>query len=607
MGPIWKNLVVVALGAPLLVYVIAAFRTPRSKVSTLGAYFTARKEVGAAPVANASLAYTFQVTTLFPFLFWGIQGWVLPAIVNAVCLGIGIALFRSKLPRILELVNTYGQTKTLHGLLGTTFESKGVTKIAAGVTILGMLGVAVAEAYWGMQILTILVPADTPEYYALVFGALFFVLAYLWYGGAWGSMQTDMWQLVFAYIGFSFTLVFCIVSCLSSSGTTTPEMFIVGILMAIGAVLSVLTRLKCGINPLSTMRPGSANTTSGSVEDEQSKTERFIRSLLSLGTFVALIVLAVAFGVLAFRSWSKGSFAPLINPGSEGWIAIVALAWMPLAFQFVDMSQWQRLQALAGTSEEIQSRARRSTSLFAIESPFSWLMCLALGTLVLVTVPEVATAPDKAGALSAFPRLLIESNNFWSIAAAFTFMVAVMAIMLSTIDSAILAAMYTFVGDIREAQFSENSAANSATTDGPTNQDNPETAAQARDLGAGKAWAFVMVAGISAAVVGLGAVLGKPEQLIGILVGFFGAMLALLPAVIAMLAKKPKLNGDAVAAGIVMGVMAALALGVWSLIVPDQRFLGTPVQWYGAFAGPVVSGTVALLLSPLLAGVRPKD
>ena len=604
MDLIGKNLVVVALAVPLVVYVVAAFLTPRGKVSTLGGYFTARRETGAAPVANSSLAFTLQVATLFPFLYWGIQGWILPAIVNAVCLGIGIWLFRSKLPRILELVNADGDTKTLHGLLGTAFDSKRVTKIAAGVTILGMLGLAVAEAYWGMQILTILVPADTPEYYALVFGALFFVLAYLWYGGAWGSMKTDTWQLVFTYVGFSITLVFCISRCLSSSGKTSSAMFIVGILMAVGALMSVWTRWKCSISPLSTMRLNTANTSTGQAEQESSRAVDLMRELLSVCTYIALIVLAGAFVWLAFRSWSERSFVPLGNPGNGGWISIVALACMPLAFQFVDMSQWQRLQALAGDRKKVLSRARRSTLVFAVEAPFSWLMCLALGTLILGAVPEIETAPDKAGALSAFPRLLIESGDPWSILVAFTFMVVVMAIMLSTIDGTILAAMYAFVGDIREAQFEGSVEANP--TDDVNQGENPAPVAarQRRDLAAGKKGAFGMVAAIAVAVLVLGAMLGKPEEMIGILVGFFGAILALLPAVVAMLAKQPKWDGDAVACGIVGGVMAVMALVAWGLIDPDHRFLGTPVGWYGIFAGPVVSGVVAMLLTPFFARWR---
>lgn len=600
MDVIWKNLVVVALAVPLVVYVVAAFRTPRAKVSTLGGYFTARRGVGAAPVANSSVAFTFQVATLFPFLYWGIQGWILPAIVNAVCLGIGIALFRSKLPRVLELLNAHGDTMTLHGLLGTTFDSKRVTKIAAGVTILGMLGLAVAEAYWGMQILTILVPADTPEYYALVFGAFWFVLAYLWRGGAWGSMQTDMWQMIFAYVGFSITLVFCVSRCLSSSDTTRPEIVVVAILMVVGAVMSIWSRVKCKIDPLSTMRPSVVSATSDSPVDTEPNTKIVIRRLLSWGTFAALALIGVAFAVLGYRSWSHGSLAPLTNPGSDGWIAIVALACMPLVYQFVDMSQWQRLQALAGDRAKALSRAQRSTFVFAIESPFCWLMCLALGTLILATVPEIATAPDKAGALSAFPRLLIESGDPWSIVVSFAFMVAVMAIMLSTIDTAILAAMYAFVGDIRGAQFEGSEEANS--TDDANHHERVDELAdqQRRDMAAGKASSFWMVAVVSGAVVGVGAVLGKPEQMIGILIGFLGAMLSLLPAVVAMLWKKPKWNGDAVACGIVFGVVAVMALVAWGLKAPDQGFLGTPVGWYGVFAGPAVSGAVAMLLTPLL-------
>ena len=95
MNDVAKYFLPVALALPLVAYVWAAMSTPRSKVSTLAGYFTAYKQVGAAPFANSSLAYAFQVATLFPFLYWGVAGQIVPAIVNAICWGVGIFLFRA--------------------------------------------------------------------------------------------------------------------------------------------------------------------------------------------------------------------------------------------------------------------------------------------------------------------------------------------------------------------------------------------------------------------------------------------------------------------------------------------------------------------------------
>jgi hypothetical protein len=169
-----KYFLPVALALPLIAYVWAAMSTPRSKVSTLAGFFTAYKQVGAAPFANSSLAYAFQVATLFPFLYWGVGGQILPAIVNALFWGVGIFLFRAAFKSIAQRLDGSKDPKTLHGLLGETYPSDAVEKTggsrlswlgrfwiaysskpvqltAAGVTILAMLGVALGEAYWGRR------------------------------------------------------------------------------------------------------------------------------------------------------------------------------------------------------------------------------------------------------------------------------------------------------------------------------------------------------------------------------------------------------------------------------------------------------------------------
>lgn len=415
-------LVIIALALPLVVYVWAAMGTKHEKVSTLANYFIAYRQVGAGPFANSSLAYNFQVATLFPFMYWGIQGQVLPAIVNSIFLGLGIVLFRRCLPAILRsLDGSTHQPRTLHGLLGDAFSSRAVQQIAAWVTISGMIGVALAEAYWGMQVLRVLVLEDTVAFYTLVFGALMFVMTYVWYGGTWGSMRTDQLQLVFSYLGFTGVFVFAIASFLyAGPSTARPESGLVSALMLAMGALAVGVRLRYKVMPISAMSANDADSIIAHDPDDRGWDR--LSMWLSRAILLACVLLAVCFGVIFIRSFGTISLSPLKNPGDPGWIGVMALIVMPLCFQFVDMSAWQRMQAIGGTQQGISDRARRGLLVFAVESPFSWIMCLALGTLVITVMPQLADAPDRAGPLAAFPRLLIESGSFLHIAVALSFM-----------------------------------------------------------------------------------------------------------------------------------------------------------------------------------------
>jgi Na+/proline symporter len=564
-------LVLVAVVVPLAIYVWGALRVPRTVVSTPADYFIAYRRIGTSPFADSSLAYAFQVATLYPFLYWGITGQVLPAIVNAVCWGLGILLFRAFLTPILARLGGGAGPRTLHGLLGDAFHSRAVQRIAAGATIIGMLGVALAESYWGMQVFRVLVPEDTQPFFAMMMGALLFVLLYIWYGGTWGSMKTDMLQLVFAYIGFTCVFLYALWVFFRTGAAYRAESMVVSALMLVGAAAAVLVRLRFKVMPISGVSPLAE-------EDPTEAVWRRLARVMSLLTFCALVVLALSFGFLMMRSLPSMSLAPLLKPGDPGWLGVAALMFLGLFFQFVDMSAWQRIQAIGGTPTERRSSALHGLLVYAVESPFSWILCLALGTVLITVVPELATAQDKAGPLAAFPRLLLASGALGRVAVATLFMIAVMAVMFSTIDSALLAVMYAFVGDIKGCRFE--------TAEELTDEVKVRNAR--RELLLGKKAAFWLVLAICGGVVLLGALLKTPDRLIGILVGFYSAMLALLPAVVMMLRGARRWSGTAVATGMSVGVVVAVGFTLWGLREPSK-------SWWAVFAAPAFAAVVPLL------------
>ncbi len=68
------------------------------------------------------------------------------------------------------------------------------------MTILGLLGVALGEITWGSQAVSI-VAKDQAARYAVMALMMFFVFAYIGYGGQASSFRTDQLQLVFSYTG----------------------------------------------------------------------------------------------------------------------------------------------------------------------------------------------------------------------------------------------------------------------------------------------------------------------------------------------------------------------------------------------------------------------
>ena len=56
---------------PLLIYLFAALSVKKDIIKHPDDYFSAFKKVGKTEFTSSSIAYGFQVSTIYPFLFWG--------------------------------------------------------------------------------------------------------------------------------------------------------------------------------------------------------------------------------------------------------------------------------------------------------------------------------------------------------------------------------------------------------------------------------------------------------------------------------------------------------------------------------------------------------
>src|SRR5437588_12906257 len=106
---------IIVIGVPLLIYVIGALSVRKSDLKHPDDFFTAYRKVGITAFSSSSIAYAFQVSTIYPFLLWGASNFYLIPAVNTLCWGLGIFLFYLCFNRYKRFI---GQGVTLHGFLG---------------------------------------------------------------------------------------------------------------------------------------------------------------------------------------------------------------------------------------------------------------------------------------------------------------------------------------------------------------------------------------------------------------------------------------------------------------------------------------------------------
>jgi hypothetical protein len=126
---------------------------------------------------------------------------------------------------------------------------------------------------------------------------------------------------------------------------------------------------------------------------------------------------------------------------------LLSLIILPLGWQFVDLTNWQRLLAVRAHEHNdiatLHQSIRKGLLTYAVESPFTWAIFLFFGLLALTSLPEV----KFEDLLVDITKHLISARDSLSQIIGFAFVSGVFAIMLSTVDSFLVGIMFAFAYD----------------------------------------------------------------------------------------------------------------------------------------------------------------
>lgn len=412
---------------PLIIYAITSFTIPRKSIQSPDDFFIAYKKIGTTPFANSAIAYAFQVATVYPFLAWASSKIILIPFLNSVFWGVGILLFSLFVPKMKDFI---GSDITIHGFLGRKY-SASIRFWTSVLTIIGLSGVAIAEIVWGSQVLSSVI-TDKKYLYFIIFLIAFFALIYTSYGGQMSSIRTDQAQLIFSYLGILGLLLYLFF-------VTLKTRVVFDSFLSIGVIF-----LACYIPLLLFKRNGWKFLAIGAVTGYSKTITRVSNILISL--------LLIALALVAFYSiFSKYvnfsfSFANVNQLEGFGIPGLLSLILLPLFWQFVDMTNWQRILSLQTPANRQGAQIRdiqKGLLTYAVESPFTWVIFIVLGLFLATNNPALTVNNIFTEA----PIYFMKSESILDNILGYGFIVSIFAIMLSTVDSVIAAIMFAFIYD----------------------------------------------------------------------------------------------------------------------------------------------------------------
>lgn len=530
---------------PLVIYLIVALAGKKEKINHPDDYFSAFRKVGETEFTSSSVAYGFQVSTIYPFLFWGASMFLFVPFVNAIFWGVGILLFYLSFNKISKYL---GKGKTLHGLIGKTYGNK-ARVVASYLTILGFVGYIIAELWFGSRVLLAVFPSNNWIYFS-AFIFVFFISIYLFKEGQISSIKTDQLQLTFTYLGVFGIIIYLLYA------TFKNEQEISGALNWGLLIIIVLALIILFIRKLKFIKIYSA-------------IDNLLNIVVSL-LFASIIILGI---MLLFNNGSNFQLGNFVNLEGFGYLGLISLIILPLSWQFVDLTNWQRILSVKNDKSEIVNRSiKKGLLTFSIESPFTWILFLIFGLLISTAYSNL-TFEDI---LIDFPKQMINSESTFETVIGYTFIVSIISIMLSTIDSFIMGIAFTYTYDI-------NSKSKKLIDKNETLDKNQLDSILAK----GKIFGFITVLlSIGLFVVFDKYVKGGGDLFINLLLTFYTASLSFLPLVIGLIFLKKRASENWAILSMSISSIISIGIGVYAVISNPEY------AWYPIIVCMVLSFSI---------------
>jgi hypothetical protein len=437
----------------LALYFVPAVLFKRNRYLLSRDYLVSARGASDGVFQNSSLAYALQLATFGPFFVWGLSGDWIPGVWNSAFYCLGLLLlytFRRQIADFLREALAQDRSITIHEFLARSHGgSPWIRVIASGLTVVALWGIVMAEMFGILAALGPMLGMGSEGSVIFVIGLFFLMFAYSTMGGNDGVMRTDQLQLGLAYIGVFTAVVGMIFLLTWSSQPGSPRAAMPILYFGIfGAMWLILRRFRFIEPPRSERAPNDSEAPRHIAWRVYLRFENVVNVLVVL-VIVVMVFAAGSFVVVAGpQAVIEAMQRSVVTTTGMSGLALLALALLPLGYQIVDITNWQRFAAAGDPAHYAGGPGRSALLRYATEAPLVWISLLAFGALAAGLFDSLAGSQNPFGDYAAG---LVALNNIVGTVTAVAFLVAVFAIGLSTMDAVFSATQCAFQYDLLPA------------------------------------------------------------------------------------------------------------------------------------------------------------
>ena len=547
----------------LLIYLYQSIRAgTKIDYSDPESFFLSKGAHSGEEYSQTQTAYFLQMATVYPFFIWGFYGQWWLAAWNTLFYAIGISLYSGfsgkRNQRFLQVARS---SKTLHSAIADIHQNKILRPISSALTIAAFLGLTLFEIRWGSVVFESIFSGSRFVFYLMIALLAIYLLAFIWSGGQRATIKSDSVQLTVALIGLHLLVALMLTEHHELIQKTESPLFF--IIMFLFLLYAIYRRLR-------------------TIKQDGTKTLRIFNLLIISSMTILSISIFLNINWQDLVSLSFGAALGLKIPSYHDYFGLLSLSLLPIFFQFVDLSNWQRLSSISSDSDEtFFISAYKGLKAFLIESPLSWMMPIALG-LGSVSFLAVNAGGD---AWNTYIQHIIAANSGLRVVIVGIGLVGIVAIFLSTADSYLAAIGYAFAFDISKKSMTTVDALDPS--DQRKGEELSEEEHRERQEVVNRGRYFVSIAVIlivSSFIVFDNVFSGLGDKLIGLFLSFFSPMLAFAPSLIVPLWSGRATSGFWAGFSILGGASVGILIGVASVFWP-----GNLIQWLPTIATFIVS------------------